>query len=288
VAAAVLALVGAWVGPPAVAASQDVPRENTTETARTIGMGTGARASAAGTSAVAQNPANLGLSELYHIEAASGIVPGGGWWIGGTVVDSVSSRLGAGLSVRGVFNQDFEEYSGMDARLALGLPISKMFGIGLAGRYLKLQPDQDPIHGDNGTKGFTMDAALRFTPVDNLHISALGYNLIDRGTALAPRLLGGGVSYGALDMLTVGVDVLADMTTFESTAIIAGGGVELLLGGMVPLRLGYRFDGGRVIHAVTGSVGYVSREVGVDFAIRQDVAGAKDTQLLVTLRYHVQ
>jgi hypothetical protein len=283
-----LGVLLAWAAMAATAFAQDRPRENTLETARTLGLGTGARASAMGTAALAQNAANLGLAELYHIEAASMIVPGGGWWIGGSVVDSVSSRVGAGLSVRGVFDQDLEDFSGMDARLSLGLPFNKMFGLGVSARYLRLRPDGDPMGDDHGTKGFTMDVSMRFSPIPSLHIAALGYNLIDRGTALVPRLMGGGISYAPVDMLTIGADVLADMTTFDSAAVVTGGGVELLLGGMVPLRVGYRFAGGYQIHSVTGSLGYVSREFGVDVALRQDVNGPKDTQVLVTVRYHVQ
>jgi hypothetical protein len=272
------------------AAAQDVPRENTLETARTLGLGTGARASAMGTSAVAQNAANLGMAEMYHLESGVGIVPGGGWWMGGTVMDSVSSRVAAGMSVRGVFNQDLHDYSGIDGRMSLGLPLSPMFGIGVSGRYVRLRPDgQDDGMGDPGTKGFTMDVALRFSPFKILHLAGLGYNLIDRGTALVPRLMGGSASIAPMETLTIGGDVLVDMTTFERNAILAGGGIEYLAGGMLPLRVGYRFDSGRAVHAVTGSIGYVTQQMGIDFALRQDVAGERrDTQLLITVRYHVQ
>jgi hypothetical protein len=78
-------------------------REDTYETARGIGMGTGGRAGASGTSAVAYNAANLSLARVYHVETAFGYVPGdNAYSTGGAVIDSVTSSLALGFSFRGV------------------------------------------------------------------------------------------------------------------------------------------------------------------------------------------
>ncbi|MFW6050628.1 MAG: hypothetical protein ACODAU_05610 [Myxococcota bacterium] len=268
----------------------DLPEASTLETARGIGLGTGARASGVSTSAAAYNPANLGMVQLYHLESEVGFSPSlGGWWVGGTVVDSVSSPLAAGVSFRGAFNLGEEEYTGYDGRLALGYAISDAIALGVSGRFLKLRPDgQDEGVVDEGTKGFTMDAALRVTPTENLHIAALGYNLIDRHSALVPMMVGGSLSYAVADVVSIGGEGLVDLSTFDGAEVVAGGGVEYLAAGTVPLRLGYRFDSGRGLHAVTASVGYVDKHVGLDIALRQDVTESKNTHLLLTFRYHVQ
>lgn len=270
------------------AAQTDPPEEDTLETARGLGLGTGARASAIGTSAAAYNAANLGQAQLYHIQSDLGFTPGGGgWWVGGTVVDSVSSPLAAGMSFRGMFDLGEDDHSGFDGRVSLGYAVSDAIGVGVAGRYVKLQPDTQDA-GDPGAKGFTLDASVRVTPTEGLHIAALGYNLIDRHSAFTPMLVGGSLSFAIKDTFTIGGDGLVDLSTFDQASVLAGGGLEYLAGGAVPLRLGYRFDSGRDTHSVTGSLGYVDQSVGVDLALRQHVAGAKDTQLVFTFRYHVQ
>lgn len=281
--------LAALLGSAGTAAAQtDPPEEDTYETARGMGLGTGARASAIGTSAAAYNAANLGQAQLYHIESDLGFTPGGGgWWVGGAVVDSVSSPLAAGMSFRGMFDLGEDDHSGFDGRVSLGYALSDAIGLGLAGRYIKLEPDSQDA-GDPGAKGFTLDASVRVTPTDGLHIAALGYNLIDRNSALTPMMVGGSLSFAIKDAFTLGGDGLVDLSTFDRAAVLAGGGFEYLAGGAVPLRLGYRFDSGRDTHSVTGSLGYVDKSVGLDVALRQHVAGAKDTQLLFTFRYHVQ
>ena len=268
-------------------------RESLQETGRGVGMGTGARASAIGTSALQYNPANLGLGRLYHIEAYSGFVAGeSAYSLGGAVVDSVSNQVAAGTSFRGVLGGGARPYSGWDWRLGLGLPLGEMIGVGLSARYLKLSSDlKDEDGNPTGphVKGFTLDAAVRITPTDGLHIAVLGHNLIDRGSELTPMMVGGAVSIGMVEGLDIGGDFLVDLTTYADPTYVAGGGAEYVVGGMVPVRLGYRYDTGRSLHGVTGSIGYVDQKVGVDLSFRQELgASDKETQLLLAVRYHVE
>jgi hypothetical protein len=55
--------------------STTLPPADDYETTRGMAMGLGARASAASTSALASNPANLALGRLYHVESVVGYVP---------------------------------------------------------------------------------------------------------------------------------------------------------------------------------------------------------------------
>ena len=278
-------------------AQEPEPIEETLETARGLGMGSGARASALGTSAVAYNPANLSLGRLYHVESVVGYVPGeGSWSLGGAVADSVSNRIAAGLSFRGIFGDGNRPYSGYDGRLALGLPLSEAIGVGVSARYIDVDPDgQSPCDGTDdtcvderpGVSGFTLDTAIRVTPTEGLNIVALGYNLVDRNSALTPTLLGGSVSFG-MEEFSIGADLLVDLTTFDGAEYLAGAGAEYLVAGQVPLRLGYRHDTGRGLRYVTGAIGYTDNSVGLDLGLRQGINGDKDTQLVFSFRYHVQ
>jgi len=268
------------------------PRESTYETARGLGMGTGTRASAAGTSAIAYNPANLALAPVYHLESFATYIPNDrAWMYGGAVADSVTNRMAAGFSMHGVYGNDDRNYRGFDSRLALSVPFSDAISIGVAGRYVRLRSRTENENGDRvgpGVKAFTLDAGLRVTPVAGLHIALVGSNLIPTDSSLAPMLLGGGVSYSYETLFSIGADVLVDMTSFDGPELLIGGGAEVLLGGQVPLRLGFRRDQGRELNQITAAIGYVDQKVGLDVALRQDVNGPKETQLLFAFRYHVQ
>ncbi|MEM9069170.1 MAG: hypothetical protein AAGE52_11720 [Myxococcota bacterium] len=269
------------------------PREDTYETSRGLAMGAGARASAMGTSAVAYNAANMALARMYHIETFGSYLPNeGAWALGGAVADSVSNKIAAGMSFRGVYGDGNRNYRGYDARLSLGMPLSDSIGIGVSGRYVRLRSRQRNEDGERvGTslRAFTMDASVRLTAAEGLHIAALGYNLIQTDSPLAPTLLGGSVSYTIANTFTLGVDVFADITSFDDTEIVVGAGAEFLAGGQVPIRAGFRRDQGRELNQLTLGIGYVDQKVGVDIALRQDVASdTKESSLVMSFRYHVQ
>lgn len=255
-------------------------------------MGTGVRASSASTAAVMNNPSALPLARQYHLEAIAGYSPSPKrWTLGSTVVDSNTTQFAMGLSFRTILGAGDGGYSGYDGRVALGLPFGDAISVGVAGRYMSISGD-----GDEGdlAEGFTLDGAITVQPIAGLRVAALGYNLIEiqepQNVAgnLAPRMVGGSVSYTGEEGYTLGGDVLYDFDTFDSGQIIAGGGAEYFAGGKVPIRLGYEFEGGRDIHSVSFGLGYVDPTFGVEASLKQDVDGDKDTVFLMSARYFVQ
>ncbi len=276
------------------------------ESARSVALGTGARASAASTQAQAENPANLSVGGLYHMEAFLGYQPqmkrvGAG----AAVVDSMTSRLAAGLSARGLFgDNDSGENSGWEGRLGLGFPFGDLFSIGVAGRYANFTvsdpnalPETEPMAGVTGPvdqtfrlKAFTMDAALTLRPIEGFAISALGYNLIDTESPLAPLMVGGSAAI-TFEVLTLGGEILVDLNThkqFDDAKLNGGGGLEYLLGGVVPLRVGYQYDQGRKQNAISGGLGFVDRTFGAQISLRQTVSGYKESTIMAVLQYFVQ
>lgn len=264
------------------------------QTARGLALGTGARASAVSTSALAYNPAALPLGQLYHLEAQGDYHPATDQFsVKGAVADSMTSMLGAGLSLRGFIENGPESYSGIDARLGLGIPLSDVISLGASGRYVSLERSFRDAAGQDREQelatGFTMDASVRLMPIESVHISALAYNIINiDDSPLVPTLLGGSAAVNIGSSLTLGADALVDVTTFDTAAVIVGGGAEYLAGGNVPLRLGYRFDEGRDEHALSGGLGYVDDIVGADLSLRQQFLGGSDTTIMLSLRYFVQ
>lgn len=290
------ALVAAQAAP---CADKKCPTSNDLESARGLAMGTGARASSVGTSAIAYNPAGVALGKLYHIEGQvdyqAEINTVG---LGASVVDSSTTIVGAGLSFRG-FLTGKDGAEGLDGKLVLALPIGDRFAVGLAGRYVQLTRDTEitSIEPDGSMhrkefeqsllNGFTMDASVLVNPVDGLMVEAVAQNFIDMDSAYAPVLIGGSVSFGTKDIFVVGGDVLADLSTFETAKLLTGLGLEVLAAGIVPLRLGYQYDTGRVQHSLSAGVGYIDKQLGLDLSLDQAVNASYSTRVMFSMSYHV-
>lgn len=276
-------------------AAVDPPVAEGYETTRGLAMGLGARASAAATSALQYNAAGMTVGRIYHIESVVGYEPTTSRFsFGAAIVDSFSSAVAMGISYRYILGNGRYGHGGMEGRIAVAVPVGEVLGIGVTGRYMSFWREGQ-LEGDvRGpfVEGASVDVSLRVSPIPGLHIAALGYNLIDHGSPLAPRLIGGGVSYTIDGTVTVAFDGLADLSTFRDAdgslrpEGLFGGALELFVAG-VPIRGGYSYDTGRDIHYVTAGLGYVTQQFGIELSWRQQVAGDDDTWLLASVRYFV-
>jgi hypothetical protein len=290
--------------PHARADGQRVVPEARIESARGIALGTGSRASATGTQAQTDNPANLPLAGVYHIEGFTTFSPTfKRFGSGVNVVDSMTSKLAAGMSARWMYGDNRSgENSGWEGRIGLGLPIIEMLSIGAAGRYANFTnsdthaiaehraPPGVPWDRTFKVKGFTVDAAATLRPMDGLAISALAYNIIDLHSPLAPRLVGGSVAFGSQSGVSIGADVLVDLNQqklFDGKKLTFGGGLEYLASGLAPIRVGYAYDQGRKQHSLTGGFGYVSQTFGAQLSMRQTVSNGSETLLISSVQYFV-
>jgi hypothetical protein len=289
----------ALVAAQAPCADKNCPTSNDLESARGLAMGTGTRASSISTSAIAYNPAGVALGKLYHIEGQvdyqAEINTVG---LGAAVVDSSTTIVGAGMAFRG-FLTGKDGSEGLDGKLVLALPIGERFAVGLAGRYVQLTRDTEitRIEPDGSRRqeefeqellnGFTMDGSILVQPLDGLMLEALAQNFIDMDSPYAPVLIGGGVSFGMKDVFVVGGDLLADLSTFESATIVTGFGAEVIALGVMPLRLGYEYDTGRLQHHLTAGVGYSDEELGLDLSLDQGVNGPYATRIMFSMSYKV-
>lgn len=273
-----------------------VPSEDTLETTYGLAMGSGARAGAIGTSALAYNTSNMAGVPAYHVEAFSQLVPGsksqGGtyWTIGSSITDSTTAKkIAMGTSFRGVFSGEGRRYSGWDWRSGIGIQAIPQIGIGIGFRWAKLKSDWvDGVRVGPFFDGITLDASMTVTPIPWLKVSGLGYNLIKTYSVLAPQMAGGSISLTPVESFTMGGDVLVDFTSFEKNQIIAGGGLSYIAGEMVPLRFGYRRDNGRGLNQLTAGAGFNKGKIGAEMALRQDIGGRKETYLLFMFRFVVE
>jgi hypothetical protein len=262
------------------------PEPMNLESARGLALGTGSRASAISSSALAYSPAALALGGLYHIEGNVDFLTGHDTVaLGGMVTDSSTSKVGAGIGLRGFLASGADGYDGLDGRLGLALPLSEQFSLGVAGRYIDLS-----THGKPSLtlgEGFTMDASMRITPVNGFQIDFAALNFIDLDSAYVPVLLTGGFAFAVASVMSVGVDVLVDMSTFKDPEFSLGGGIEYLGIATVPLRAGYAVDLARRIHVITAGIGYTDQVIGVDIGLRQEVHPGYDTRIMGAIRYYV-
>lgn len=275
------------------------------ESARTAAMGGALRAFSNSTEALQDNPANLAATRVYHMGALAQ------FWSGAarqsyaaSIVDSIvsRSRMAGGISGHWLFQDpDGIERRAMDLRVGLGFPLSDKFLVGASARYLDLRQDGFPrglellppslasagLRRKSVVQDITFDAGISVRPAPSIAISLVGYNLTDPGHGLLPLQLGGGLGYGN-QLFTVEADLVGDFTTYEETKLRGMGGIEYLAGGQYPLRVGYRYDQGQESHAISGGLGYVSREFSFDMAIRRILGDNAATVFFFGLRYHVE
>jgi hypothetical protein len=280
------------------------PRALQSETARGLALGTGVRASAISTSALAYNPAALVAGRAYHVEGLVDYMADlQTVALGGAVVDSSTSRLAAGLSLRGFVSGE-NGMGGIDGRLGIAFPLSDAISLGLSGRYLNVSQSVLLIDGSKPSlslvKGFTMDASIRIAPTPAVQLEVGSYNLIrlsgqlgaapgapSLAGAYAPLVIGGGASAVLGDMVVIGADVLVDLTSYSTAATTVGGGAEVLLANVLPLRAGYSYDVKRTQNTLSLGVGYADRSVGFDLTWKQDLGGLGDTRVAAAFRFFV-
>lgn len=275
-----------------------------TETTRSAAMGGAMRAAGNGTTGVYMNPASMTSTRVYHIEAQAQVTPEFGRHVyGGTIVDSVTSRLAGGFAVNGGFlDGDGIDRSWIDVRLALAYPITDAFSVGFGGRYLKVVQDglgplgESKASGglrDDGGGRFalenlpTFDAGIAIRAGDILRIGLSGQNLSYPDDGLLPTTFGGGLAIATEDF-TIEADGVADFTSYEEIAARIMGGGELLVADAVPIRLGYRFDQGAASHAISGGVGYLGREFSIEGAVRRTIVGPDATVLVFSVAYFLE
>ena len=293
-----------WRDQAGVSTPRACPRPLNTESARGLALGTGLRATSISTSALAYNPAGLAVGKAYHIEGMVDYMPDMKTVaLGGAVVDSSTSRLAAGLSLRG-FLSGQGGVGGIDGRLGLAFPLSQSASIGLSGRYINAKrdlPTPNVLDAASGmemplpapesaraVKGFTMDASLRISPIPSVSLHVGSYNLISLDSVYAPLLLGGGAGVALGGIAVIGGDVLVDMTSYEKANPLFGFGAEVFAGQAVPIRAGYSFDTKRAQHTISAGLGYTDRSVGLDLSLRQDLGREGDTRVLGAFRFYVQ
>ncbi|MHB1844540.1 MAG: hypothetical protein ACYCWW_06865 [Deltaproteobacteria bacterium] len=246
---------------------------------RSIAMGDAFRAVGTSNDAIVLNPAALAITQRYEIDGFFGYAfsaPATYW--NASIVDSTSTPVATGVSYTHLASGTTDErFSGSVLRLAFAVPLSEDIFIGLSGKWLNfgLADHADSITGD---------AALVIKPLEMLTLAAVGYNLIDVQSVLAPREVALAGAFGTDTSYNIAADIAANLSTPNLVFDYHLGG-EYLLAGLLALRGGWMYDGLLDSHFLSGGVGLVTPGIGVDFAYRQQLGGWDDRLIMLDVKF---
>lgn len=283
------------------------------ETARSLAMGGALRALGNGTTSIFLNPANMPLTRLYHIEAGGQFTVEATRALGtATAVDSITSstRVSGGASfTAGIVDPKGLDRVYTDFRSAVAYPFGDRFFLGGSFRYLRMVQDGFGILDDvTGKKyspvsgglvkgagqrnpfvdSFTFDVGATVRIGESFNISVVGQNLTHPGHSLLPTTFGGGIGIGTKDF-SIEVDGLADFDSWSKTTARLMAGGEYLVANKYPLRLGYRYDQGANVHSISGGLGYITTEMGLELAVRRTLSSTiNSTMIGVSFTYHLE
>ena len=256
------------------------------DTPRSLAMGGAVRGDPVGSSALLRNPAGMSRSYIYAAEAAYTRAAPSNVNTGGlNIVDSKTKpSVAVGLAYAYQFTDSGEPANdGHDVRLAFAHPfVPQVFNVGLGLHYLHLDRDVnvDDKKEVDELRAFTLDAGLLFSPTPAFHIGVVGHNLINTDDPGFPRQAGGGIAFTG-ELFTIDFDALADFDRGEETKAVLAGGLEMLIAGAVPFRLGFEYDGPTDQKWASGGIGFLdtrTRKEGnqLNIAYRQSIEDSKN------------
>jgi hypothetical protein len=257
---------------------------------RTLAMSGAARAFGGSTSSIPSNPANTTTQRVYHFEGLFSFdTRARRLQYGAAVLDSVTSRLALGVLASKTDlggGDDPAKRSGLDVRAATGFLLGDRVSFGATAHYLRTTQDgvgplgESPISrsssDDANFRALTFDAGLAVSLGEAIRLGAVGYNLTDPGSPVAPLMVGGGLGVKLGDLVVEGNVVGVDRRTWGAWKTRVQLGLEYLVADHYPLRIGYLFDQGARRHAVSGGLGYVDRSFAIDLGVRGEVAAPDD------------
>jgi opacity protein-like surface antigen len=249
--------------------------------ARGYGMGGAWRALGVGAESGTGNPAALAAFRSYRVEIT------GAWdWVGQdafgmvAVADSVTSPLAAGVSYQLItLGKGLERATAHVNTVAMGLPLSESFLLGVSTRYLLMR-------GARQANAVTGDAGLLFRPGQAFALGVSAHNLIGTGNAELTRYYSAHAAVLA-GIFNVAADVRADFETDNRTTFTYSGGLELVLGQSFPIRAGYTWDGFTRSSQVGVGLGLMTQGGGIDVAYRHDFGGEQGRLVALTFKLQV-
>lgn len=279
---------------------------------RAHAMGGSLRAAPLGPTSLFLNPAGMNLANMYVASALYQYrASDSAHQLSAAVVDSVTSRhIAAGLfynfvtaspsfnlaSAGGPTPIERSEQT-HETGLSLSMPLGQWLIIGVTGRYINLSAELN----EGAPEGMatpdistvTMDVGGIIRLGAGLNLAVVGYNLIPVDDTFAdyyPQALGLGAAYAIGQVATLSFDSVLDFSSDPNDEVKASfhGGAELFLSKRYAFRAGAMHDMLRESTYVSGGLALVSRRIGLEFGLRQQVDGGSETLLAFSLNLFVQ
>ena len=266
---------------------------------RTLGLSAGIGA-AAGNEGIYLNPGAIAARKRYSIEGGAVWDRRGGdtadRYLGGSIVDSESSAVTAGVSYQRV--QEHGLYTGGNlVHLALAGALAQGFYFGVSGKYVDLSGDTLAVGGPPpaslkvaNVSAITADAGVLWQIAELVSLGIAGYNLVPVGNpGVAPLGMGAGVAVGS----DRSFQVLADWRTdFDHRNAEKGSnrfsvGAEALLGSLVAVRAGFLKDEILDTNWWSAGLGLVTQVAAVDVGYRQSFGDPSARMVGATLKFFV-
>jgi len=246
--------------------------------ARNYAMGGAYRAVALGAEAITGSPPALALRRRYEFELSGAYDTQTKFGYGSAaIIDSQTTDLAAGLSYHfaSLGSGDLQRSANL-LTLAFAAPVSESFYVGGGVKYLIES-------GAISSNAVTIDAGLLVRLSESLFVSLNGQNLIDVGNPDLKRYYALGLAY-ATGSVTAAFDARSDFTG-PSVRFAYHGGLEYVVGGAFPLRVGYSKDNIISAQYVSGGVGFFGKSGRIDLAYRHEIGGAGGRLLALALGF---
>ena len=266
---------------PSLAVAQEVAPGGVAELAGPRATAIGAAVGiASGNDAIYVNPGALSARRRYSAEAQFWVDRRGAGnaaqvWTG-SVADSLSGPVAAAVAY-GRVSDGIE--TGALYHLALAGSIAPGIHLGVSGKYFDLG-------GVEHVSAASVDAGLFWQVADFVAVGIAGYNLAPtQHPAVMPRGVGGGLSVGTDTSIHGSFEWRADLERRDKTTNRFAFGLELLLGGVAPLRAGYVVDETLDTKWWSIGAGLVSANGGgLDVAYRQSVDDPSARTIAVSVK----
>lgn len=245
------------------------------------------------------NPAGMALTRRYAVEGFYGYSPLDNLsHVNGSIVDSSSGPLAGGFGythVRG-------DSSGVDAsinrfNLAMAIALNSNFGVGVGARYFRgafneLDPETGEVTRRRKIRSYNGDFGL-LANFGGITAGLAYQNAFDEGDDATERKgVAGGLAYDS-GLLVLAGDVLVDLEDDAQENSYALG-LEYLMGGVYPLRAGYRNeprfkkDGTETRESIlSGGTGYVTPQGALDVAFTRSLERARNWNLVLAVRLFI-
>ena len=186
--------------------------------------------------------------------------------------------------------------------------------------------DDSSLAGNSIARGFSIDAGISARLGDKFQVGLVGYNLIPLRSVEAPIGMGLGLAFKPTPMFTIALDTVIQFNQWNDYSTSTptmygnrfvtgrlGGGIEWLIIGKVPLRLGYLWDSGPgklsmgdpnkaaavvdpamplikglASHYLSAGLGYQGQKFAVDVSYRQKFAYGNESILIAGVRVFLQ